>query len=128
MPLSKLSDTLTQEIKIFLLFPTLRLGCAFTWRFRLRKSSKYIVEAKKDSLGLSLINCTPGLALIKVFCSYLTAVLAQVSVTNCFIYFLQLPKLHTYFHVCLLDGMARIFSYLLCHNRDSTHVSSVAPL
>ena len=30
-----------------------------------------------------------------------------------------LPKPHTNFYVCHIDGMARIFSYLLCRNQES---------
>ena len=29
------------------------------------------------------------------------------------------PKLRTYFHVCLIDGAARIFSNLICRNWES---------
>ena len=30
-----------------------------------------------------------------------------------------LPKLRTYFHICLIDGAARIFSYLICCDWES---------
>ena len=34
-------------------------------------------------------------------------------------FFHLLPKLRTYFHVCLIDGAATIFSYPLCRNQES---------
>ena len=43
-------------------------------------------------------------------------------------FFHLLPKLRTYFYVCLIDGSARIFPTSYAATGNWTHISSVAPL
>ena len=43
----------------------------------------------------------------------------QQSTRLIFLFSHLLPKPDIYFHFCLIDGMARTFSYLLCSDRES---------
>ena len=49
---------------------------------------------------------------------------SSTSINECTKDFFQvLPKLRPYFHVRLIDGAARIFSYILNRDREQTHDS-----